>query len=236
MTSKIFKNATEAFETLYDSILKKGMDRSGTKTLLNVGFYISDPMDNNITTPFRKFNLEYAEAEWQWYLSGDRNIKKLGELNGGRIPKIWKLMADENGNVNSNYGYQWNRGDQLGYIVNELMHNPMSRRAVISIYDGKETLKYAKDTPCTGTIHFQIVHGMLEMTVNMRSNDLVYGFCIDQYCFSKLQKKVADELGIQTGLYYHFASNMHIYERHYNMKANKEQLDLSKVVNQNFED
>jgi hypothetical protein len=25
-----------------------------------------------------EFNIEYAEAEWQWYLSGDRNIDKLG--------------------------------------------------------------------------------------------------------------------------------------------------------------
>ena len=30
-----------------------------------------------------------AEAEWQWYLSGDRNIDKLGLLYG-KIPAIWK--------------------------------------------------------------------------------------------------------------------------------------------------
>lgn len=234
MKNKVFKNATEAFEHLFDDIIDNGMDRAGTKTLFNQGFYMVNPLENNIETDFRKFNLDYAEAEWQWYLSEDPSIKKLGELNGGKVPKIWKLMADELGLVRSNYGWQWSRGGQLDYVINELIRDPLSRKAVISIYDGKEHETYTKDTPCTGTIHFQIVHGALEMSVNMRSNDLVYGFCIDQYCFSKLQQMVALELGIEVGLYYHFASNLHIYERHYDMKSKHE--DLDKIVNQNFED
>jgi thymidylate synthase len=49
------------------------------------------------------------------------------------------------------------------------------------------------------------------MTVNMRSNDLWFGFCNDQYCFSKLQEMVAKDLDINVGWYYHFSSNMHLY-------------------------
>jgi thymidylate synthase len=45
----------------------------------------------------------------------------------------------------------------------------------------------------------------------MRSNDIWYGFCNDQYCFSMLQKLVADELSIEIGTYFHFANNLHIY-------------------------
>ena len=56
------------------------------------------------------------------------------------------------------------------------------------------------------------------MTVVMRSNDLVYGFCNDQYCFSMLQEYVANELSIEVGTYTHIAHDLHIYERHYNMK------------------
>jgi thymidylate synthase len=51
----------------------------------------------------------------------------------------------------------------------------------------------------------------------MRSNDLVYGFCNDQYCFSKLQELVANRLNAQVGTYYHFAQNFHIYNRHFYM-------------------
>ena len=35
------------------------------------------------------------------------------------------------------------------------------------------------------------------MCVTMRSNDLWYGFCNDQYCFSKLQKMISNELNIE---------------------------------------
>ena len=52
------------------------------------------------------------------------------------------------------------------------------------------------------------------MSVNMRSNDLWFGFCNDQFCFSMLQDMVAKMLGLEVGWYYHFASNMHLYEEH----------------------
>jgi len=63
------------------------------------------PAFNTIHDTKRNWNLAYAKAEWDWYLSGDKNISKLGDIYG-KIPPIWKRMADENGNVNSNYGYQ----------------------------------------------------------------------------------------------------------------------------------
>ena len=82
----------------------------------------------------------------------------------------------------------------------------------ISIYDGKEaSSKYAFDTPCTCAVHFHIVDNKLDMSVMMRSNDLWYGFPNDQYCFSKLQKMVADDVDISIGKYYHFVTNLHIY-------------------------
>jgi thymidylate synthase len=50
----------------------------------------------------------------------------------------------------------------------------------------------------------------------MRSNDLWFGFCNDQYCFSELQKIVAERTNFEIGSYYHFAHNMHLYERDLN--------------------
>jgi thymidylate synthase len=61
------------------------------------------------------------------------------------------------------------------------------------------------------TIHFCILDEKLNMSVMMRSNDLWYGFCNDQYCFSMLQQMVADRLSIGIGTYYHFANNLHLY-------------------------
>jgi len=210
INNKVFRNASEAYEYLHDQILQNGVSFGDTKALFNVGFYMTDPKDRKIINRERKWSEEYAEAEWRWYLSGDASIHKLGDIYG-KVPEIWKRMADQNGHVNSNYGYQWERNAQLDMVVEMLKHNPDTRQACISIYDGKEIGDYAFDTPCTYAVQFTIVHGRLDMCVTMRSNDLWYGFCNDQYQFSKLQEMVSKRLNIETGVYYHFAHNMHLY-------------------------
>ena len=210
INNKVFRNANEAYEYLHDRIIQDGVDFANTKALFNVGFYITDSQDNKIINKERNWKQDYAEAEWQWYLSENRNIHKLGDIYG-KIPEIWKHMADEDGNVNSNYGWQWGRNNQIDYVVNLLKNNVDTRQAAISIYDAKEHSTYKNDTPCTYAVQFTIVHGRLDMCIAMRSNDLWYGFCNDQYCFSKLQDMISIELGIEPGVYYHFAHNMHLY-------------------------
>ena len=210
MTNTTFRNANEAYEYLHDKIIQEGIDFGDTKALFNVGFYITDPKDRKIINRERNWSIEYAYSEWRWYLSGNRNVYELGEIYG-KIPEIWKRMADAVGNVNSNYGWQWKRNDQIDYVIDLLKHQPDTRQAVITILDMKEHDTFTFDTPCTYAIQFTIVHGRLDMCVTMRSNDLWYGFCNDQYQFSKLQEMVSKRLKIETGTYYHFAHNMHLY-------------------------
>ena len=210
INNKVFRNANEAYEYLHDQIIQNGVDFGDTKALFNVGFYMTDPKDRKIINKERAWKEDYAEAEWQWYLSGDPNIKTLGDIYG-KVPEIWKRMANEAGNVNSNYGWQWERTSQLEIIIDMLKNKPDTRQAAISIYDAKEISDYTNDTPCTYAVQFTIVNGRLNMCVTMRSNDLWYGFCNDQYQFSKLQEMVSKRLKIETGTYYHFAHNMHLY-------------------------
>ena len=120
-------------------------------------------------------------------------------------------MADSDGNVMSNYGWQWNRNDQIHYVVGKLRDDSETRHAAISIYDCKEYEKYRNDTPCTYAVQFTILDGMLNMSVYMRSNDLWYGFCNDQYQFASLQQMVAERLERPVGWYYHHAHNLHLY-------------------------
>ena len=207
-----FRNADEAFQYWYQCIEHYGIDFAGTKALFNIGFEIEIPGANTIHQKFRKWNLDYAEAEWQWYLSGDPHINTLGKIYG-KVPKIWTKMANKLGLVNSNYGAQWERREQLDKVVKMLRRDPNTRQAAISIYDGKEMDQYDYDTPCTYAIQFTVVDNRLNMCVTMRSNDLWYGFCNDQYCFSQLQKLVADETDYDMGSYYHFAHNLHLYEK-----------------------
>jgi len=207
-----FENADHAFEYFLEVLKNSGKNFQDTKALFNVGFTILNPMDNHITHRDRNWKLDYAEAEWQWYLSGDRNLKGLEKIYG-KVPEIWKRMAWGNGDVNSNYGWQWKRDNQLSRVIKLLKANKSTRQASISIYDGKEMSEYIYDTPCTYAVNFTVLDNKLNMSVMMRSNDIWYGFCNDQYCFSMLQKLVADELSMEVGTYFHFVNNLHIYNR-----------------------
>ena len=191
-----FYNANEAFNYFWDKIPNDGVDFDNTKAIFNVGFTLHNPMDNHITSEVRNWNHFYAESEWQWYLTGDPSIDRLGEIYG-KIPPIWEKMADCNREVRSNYGFQWKRKGQLNCAIDKLKDKKNTRHALISIFDGKEhSSRYMFDVPCTCAIHFQVVDDKLNMSVMMRSNDLWYGFPIDQYCFSKLQQMVSEQTKI----------------------------------------
>lgn len=204
-----FETANEAYEYMHNEIITNGVEFAGTKALFNIGFTIENPTNKVITNKERNWKHEYAEAEWKWYMSGDRNISKLGEIYG-KIPAIWKQMADPDGEVNSNYGWQWQRNNQLEHVIDKL-RTEGNRQAAISIYDGKEINSYKFDTPCTYAVQFTVVQSKLYMSVYMRSNDLWYGFCNDQYQFASLQEMVAERLNLPVGTYYHHAHNLHLY-------------------------
>lgn len=211
-----FETVTDAFEFYYDKLNSQQEGNNGTKALYNQIFTIVDTSEKLVTTPWRNFKQDYAEKEWEWYLSKKRDATEIA-----KVAKIWYNHMDERGYVNSNYGWQWSRNNQLQYVIKELQRDRYSRRAVLSIYDGKEHQEYSKDTPCTLSIQFYYTPDSekLHMTVIMRSNDLWFGFCNDAYCFLKLHELVANSLKSQQGYYVHYAQNLHIYERHYNKKV-----------------
>lgn len=207
----VYENANQAFNILAQHIAGGGeMPGNNTIRLENVGFYIAHPEHNLITEEWRKWNSKYAEREWNWYLSHSRDVSELQ-----KHAPVWKHMHGGDCQVNSNYGWLWNRNKQLQKVIEKLQFNPDTRQAWLTLYDGKEIDDYEFDTPCTLNIGFKVhqyaIGNVLSMTVMMRSNDLIFGFCNDQYCFSQLQKYIASRIGATVGDYYHFAQDLHIY-------------------------
>lgn len=208
---KKYENANEAFEKIYRLISLYGNESENTKYFKNFGFYIHNPLINKITNSIRNWKIDYANKEWEWYLSGDNSTKEIS-----KYAKIWLNCMDIHGNVNSNYGWHWKQNNQIEYVINELKNNKFSRRASISIYDSKFRYNFQNDTPCTYAINFYIENDTLCMSIMMRSNDLWYGFCNDQYYFSKLQELIANKLNLNVGTYYHFANDLHVYKNFLN--------------------
>lgn len=210
MYNSTYVTAQEAFESLYHRINDQSTHENGTRKIYNVGIKILEPGKNLILTSGRKWNATYAEREWEWYLSRNRSVSELK-----KFAPIWDRMHGGDDVVNSNYGFLWNENDQLEKVIQKLQNDPNDRQAWITIYDGKNIDQFKFDTPCTLAIGFAIENGLLCMSVLMRSNDLWYGFCNDQYCFSKLMQEVARRLSLDLGWYYHYAFDMHLYKQHF---------------------
>lgn len=213
MENKIYPTPTSAFENLFHYIIDKGEDFANTKAVFNASFTIQNPSDKVITTPRRKFNQEYAEYEWDWYVKGDRDASEIAER-----AKIWKqMMIPGTNDVNSNYGFFWNYNNQLNKVIDELKRNKETRRAIVVHYILHEIDQYKYDTPCNDVLNFYIKDDKLHLTVFARSIDLVFGFCNDQYTFAKLMEHVSRKTGYPIGQMHWFITNLHVYPRHYDM-------------------
>jgi thymidylate synthase len=186
-----------------------------SKEIKGYKFVLSDINDNIITLPGFETNINYANEELKWYLTGTSNIN-FSPL----IKKIWEKYSDDGINVNSNYGeriygrHNIIRVNQWQFVADLLKNDSFSRQAVINInsyFDKHES----KDIPCTMFLQFLLRNNKLDMVTSMRSNDAFYGFRNDLYCFTELQKLMAFELKVDYGEYIHFAGSMHLYKDKY---------------------
>jgi len=208
-----FMNANGVFQQFYDHIVLNGRAKDGTRYVRNVAFTIVAPWQNEIKVEWRKWNKEYAQLEWEWYQSGDRSPAMVEQK-----AKLWSAMKDDSGYVNSNYGAWWQRNNQFVRVIHELKKRPHSRRAILTHYSPDEVQNYEKDTPCNVVLNFYIEDDKVHLTIFARSIDLVYGFCNDQYCFSRLLMYAAELLERGCGTMNYFITDLHIYEKHWEMK------------------
>ena len=171
----------------------------------------------------RALNLDYAKAEWLWYLGADKMDDSIE-----KHATMWKKLRQNDGSYFSNYG-QYIFGDgpfeqssQFEYVIQQLKKDPSSRRASMILLKQEHLFDENVDTVCTYSINFTIVNDVLDMTVMMRSNDVIFGFTNDAFCFWNLYAMVFAILkhtmsGLAPGNYIHFTNSMHVYERHFAM-------------------
>lgn len=206
---------------LYNKIFIE--DKSGSKTLeiLSANFLCNDD------SIFGEVNNHYVQREIDWYKSKSLNILDIPPP----IPKIWKDVADRNGNINSNYGWcVWDKKNCNQYynVLRELQLFPNSRRAVMIYTRPSMWYDYnyngMSDFMCTNTVQYFIrpspLYGKkLFVNVQMRSNDAVFGFKNDLAWQRYIAKDLAADLGInQIDPVIHWnVGSLHVYERHFDL-------------------
>jgi len=200
-------------ELKYESFVT---DKTGCKMLeLRSASFIADE-----PAIFGTPNKDYIQREIEWYMSCSLNVNDIP----GETPEIWKQVASKDGLINSNYGwciFSHANYNQFHRVENELREKPDSRRAVM-IYNRPSMWEdYNRDGMsdfmCTNAVQYMIRHGALEAHVQMRSNDVVFGYKNDVAFQRHVLELLASKLKVTAGLIYWNVGSLHVYARHFHL-------------------
>jgi len=209
------------YHQLMREILDHGIakeDRTGTGTLSIFGHQMRFDLGQGfplVTT--KKVHLKSIIHELLWFLSGDTNIDYLTR-NG---VTIWDEWADSQGNLGPVYGHQWRSWprqdgttvDQISQVLHQIIHNPDSRRIIVSAWNVGELENMALP-PCHAFFQFYVAHGKLSCQLYQRSADVFLGVPFNIASYALLTMMIAQVCDLKPGDFVHTLGDAHLYTNH----------------------
>lgn len=196
------------------------------------------PMERVLFSPVRDANPFFHLFESLWMLAGRNDLPWLAQFN-----QQMASYSDDGGLTQpAAYGYRWRKWfnyDQIEAIVKHLQEQPNSRRAVLTMWDAwpmamdmngawkggdvEKAFSDGKDVPCNTNCFFGVRGDYLDMSVQCRSNDAVWGaHGANAVHFSVLLEYVAARLDLVPGTMYQYSFNYHLYPD--NLKVDVEEM------------
>ena len=235
----------KVYHDLVQQVLDHGVhktNRTGTDTISNFAEYYKVDLSEGfplLTT--KKIFFKSVILELLWYLRGEDHIRWLRDENNVHI---WDAWADEDGHVGPIYPVLWRRFpylvehknedgttewrrdefDQVQNAIHMLKTDPMSRRIVVSTWHPGLLPKMALP-PCHIMYIFNVSDGKLNCHLTQRSGDIALGIPFNLACYSALTMAIAQEVGLEPGVFAHTIVDAHIYVNH--IDGLKEQLTRS---------
>jgi len=203
------------------------VDRGGNETIemLGASFIADEP------AIFGTPNQDYIDREIEWYKSESTNVNDIE----GETPKAWVMTGNDHGEINSNYGHLiWSNKyyNQYEQVIGELERNPNSRRAQM-IYNRpsvwlEATENGKNDFICTNAVTYYIRDNKVHCVVQMRSNDVIFGYKNDYawqlFVLHKLTNKLNyrrsvlnESTHLEVGDIHWQVMNLHVYGRHFHL-------------------
>ena len=203
------------------------VDRGGNETIEMLGesFIADEP------AIFGTPNQDYIDREIEWYKSESTNVNDIE----GETPKAWVMTGNDHGEINSNYGHLiWSNKyyNQYEQVIGELERNPNSRRAQM-IYNRpsvwlEATENGKNDFICTNAVTYYIRDNKVHCVVQMRSNDVIFGYKNDYawqlFVLHKLTNKLNyrrsvlnESTHLEVGDIHWQVMNLHVYGRHFHL-------------------
>ena len=215
----------DLMQRILDEGVERG-DRTGTGTLSLFGTQMRFDLSQGfplLTT--KKVHLRSIIYELLWFLHGDTNIKYLHDHK----VTIWDEWADENGDLGPVYGKQWRRWecadgrviDQVANVVEQIKHNPNSRRLIVSAWNVADVDQMALP-PCHMMFQFYVAQGKLSCMLYQRSCDFFLGVPFNIASYALLTMMMAQQCDLQPGEFVWTGGDTHLYLNH--LEQAKEQL------------
>jgi len=209
------------------------VDRSGQKTIELIGA----SFNADEAAIFGEPDSGYIDAELNWYLSGSTNIYDI--YVDRDPPKAWEYSANRHGEINSNYGhliYSDKYFRQYDMVLDELLANMDTRRASMIYTRPSIWMEYNEnnknDFICTNSVTYYLRNGAIHAVVQMRSNDVVFGYKNDyawqrnvlenlvkdyNYCYLESAADADYRKEMEVGNITWQVQNLHVYERHFHL-------------------
>ncbi len=211
----------QPYLTLLRHLLDHGVvktDRTGTGTRSAFGYQMRFDLAQGfplLTT--KKLHVKSIIHELLWFIAGETNIEYLVR-NGVHI---WDEWADPAGNLGPVYGAQWRSWrtadgrtiDQLAGVVDQIRHNPDSRRLLVSAWNVGEIEQMALP-PCHALFQFYVAEGRLSCQLYQRSVDSFLGLPFNIASYALLTLMIAQATGLQPGEFIHTSGDVHLYLNH----------------------
>jgi thymidylate synthase len=186
-----------------------------TKEIMGYQGRLENIWKNVLYNSARKFSMSYACAEMLWYLSGTDDVEFIGHYAPSYVN-----YTEDGVHAWGSYGKRWATiPHQINLVHDILSLDPNSRQAIMTMYRVEDLIAVhgvgKKDIPCTLTLQFLLRENRLNLIANMRSNDAWLGLPYDIFCFTTLQRILADMLQVKYGEYVHQSGSEHLYQKNW---------------------
>lgn len=219
------KSIINPYNDLLTKIVREGYETPITRMLMDQSITFDlHPLNIsstnwNMMMPLKRgsitSSMKYAAAEAVWYLAQTREIDLIVKYG-----KIWAKMTDDQGLINSNYGYQLSHNQNLTDKLEELFETSKTVLNIISTENQNST----NDLVCNNQVVLSLsvgFDGAYELTakVNARSIDVMFGLPYDMFAAQGLMCIIAEalhnvyEIDVHLNTLTFNISNVHWYHR-----------------------
>ncbi len=236
-------------------------DRTNTGIISTFGYQMRFDLTEGfplLTT--KKVHIKSIIHELLWFVKGDTNLEYLAK-NKVRIWNEWpykkftcssdynnetmeeyidkikndSAFAKKHGDLGPVYGKQWrdfSGYDQLATVIDEIKHNPNSRRLIVSAWNPPQ-LKDMALPPCHLLFQFYVKDNKLSLQLYQRSADAFLGVPFNIASYALLLMMVAEVCNLEPYEFVHTCGDTHIYSNHLDqvhLQLSRETRTLPKMI------